>query len=203
MLHFWEVIFLCKKTKNINISWKEQFMNTWIFMMEHIYVWKRNFRSGHSQMLFKIDVLENIASFIGRNLWWCRFLIKMLCSGLQVCNVIKKRLLHRCFPSKFATFLTTLYRALPVSASGIYVCFHTAFSLRGQSPFCYPHKMAGETREWFIKKTQNSHQYSNLCDLWHFNHFLLVDKHFSLNQCYTSRTVVKLNQFGGETFLSI
>ena len=101
-------------------------------------------------MLFKIDVLENVASFIGRHLCWCRFLIKMLCSGLQVCNFIKKRLLHRCFPLKFAKFLTTLYRALPVSASGIYACFHTAFSLRGQSPFCYPRKMAGESREWFI-----------------------------------------------------
>ena len=129
-------------------------MNTWIFMMEQIYVWKRNFGSGRSQMLFKIDVLENVASFIGRHLCWCRFLIKMLCSGLQVCNFIKKRLLHRCFPLKFAKFLTTLYRALPVSASGIYACFHTAFSLRGQNPFCYPGKMAGESREWFI--TTNS-----------------------------------------------
>ena len=134
MLHFWEVIFLCKKTKKINISWKEQFMNTWIFMMEQIYVWKRNFGSGRSQMLFKIDVLENVASFIGRHLCWCRFLIKMLCSGLQVCNFIKKRLLHRCFPLKFAKFLTTLYRALPVSAFwNLRVLSHRFFLKRSKS----------------------------------------------------------------------
>ena len=102
-------------------------------------------------MFLKIGVLENVKSFIERHLCWCRFLIKMLCSGLQVCNVIKKRLLHRCFPLKFAKFLTTLYRALPVSASRIYACFHTTFSLRGQSPFFYPLKMVGESREWFIK----------------------------------------------------
>ena len=155
MLHFWEVIFLCKKTKKINISWKEQFMNTWIFMMEQIYVWKRNFGSGRSQMLFKIDVLENVASFIGRHLCWCRFLIKMLCSGLQVCNFIKKRLLHTCFPLKFAKFLQ--------STSG--ECFWNLrmlshrFSFRGQSPFCYPCKMAAESREWFI------YHYYRICNI--------------------------------------
>ena len=69
-------------------------MNTWIFMMEQIYVWKRNFGSGRSQMLFKIDVLENFANITGRHLCWSRFLIKMLCSGLQVCNFIEKRFIH-------------------------------------------------------------------------------------------------------------
>ena len=78
-------------------------MNTWIFMMEQIYVWKRNFGSCRSQMLFKIDVFENFANFTGRHLYWSRFLIKMLCSGLQVWN----RLLRRCFPLKFAKFFTT------------------------------------------------------------------------------------------------
>ena len=81
-------------------------MNTWIFMMEPIYVWNRNFGSGRSHMLFKIGVLENLANFTGRHLCWSHFLIKMLCSDLQLCNFIKKRLLRRCFPLKFAKFLT-------------------------------------------------------------------------------------------------
>ena len=33
--------------------------------------------------------------------------------------------------------------------------------------------------------------------------FVRGDQPFSHNECYTYRTVVKLNQFGGETFLSI
>ena len=109
-------------------------------------IWKRSFA----------DIIQNICS------WKCRkfhrkapVLVSLFNKdvvfrslGLQ----LYLGLLHRCFPLKFAKFLTALYRALPVSASGIYVYFHTAFSLRGQSPFCYPRKMAGESREWFIDK---------------------------------------------------
>ena len=55
---------------------------------------------------FKIEVLKNFANSTGKQ-------------GLKVCNFIKNRLQHRCFPKKFAKFLITafFYRTFPVAAS--------------------------------------------------------------------------------------
>ena len=47
-------------------------------------------RSSRSQMFFKIDVLKNFTMVSG-----------------QACNLIKKRLQHRCFSVKFAKFSRT------------------------------------------------------------------------------------------------
>ena len=62
----------------------------------------RKYRGSPSQMLFKIDVLKNVVNFTGKHLCWSLFLIK-----LQGCNFIKRKLQHRCFPVKFAKFLST------------------------------------------------------------------------------------------------
>ena len=51
------------------------------------------------------DVLENSTNFTGNHLWRSLFLIKL---QPWVCNFVKKRLHHRCFPAKFFknTFFT-------------------------------------------------------------------------------------------------
>ena len=54
-------------------------------------------------MFFKIGVLEKFKNFTGKY--------------LQACNLIKKRLQHRCFPVKFAKFLRTLFYRTPQVAS--------------------------------------------------------------------------------------
>ena len=46
------------------------------------------------------------ATGTGKNLCW--FLLFNKVEGLQVCNCIKKRLQHRCFPLNIAEFLKTL-----------------------------------------------------------------------------------------------
>ena len=58
-------------------------------------------------MFFKIGVLKNFKNFT-----WKRLVLESNFSkvaGLICCNFIKKRLLHRCFPVKFAKFLRTLF----------------------------------------------------------------------------------------------
>ena len=63
-----------------------------------IVYWCETNRSSLLQMLFKIDVLKNFTYFTGKHLCWSLFLI-----NLQAW----RRLQHRCFPVKFATFLKT------------------------------------------------------------------------------------------------
>ena len=53
----------------------------------------------------KKAVLENLAIFTGKDLRQSLFFHKN--AGLQVCNFIEKRLLHRCFPVNIAKFLRT------------------------------------------------------------------------------------------------
>ena len=52
-------------------------------------------------MFFKIGALKKFANFTGKYLCWSLFLKKL---DPQVCNFIKRRLQHRCFPVKFAVF---------------------------------------------------------------------------------------------------
>ena len=63
-----------------------------------------NYRSIRSQMFFKIGILQNFANFTGKNLCWSLFNEVV---GPQACNLIKKRLQHKCFPVKFAKILRT------------------------------------------------------------------------------------------------
>ena len=79
-------------------------------------------------MFFKTGVLKNFAIFTGKKLWWSFFLITLqasvakhtlkilqceyrkifkICLVLEVCNFIKKRLQHRCFPVNIAKFSLT------------------------------------------------------------------------------------------------
>ena len=55
----------------------------------------------------KIDVLKNFAKFTRKYLCWSLFLITV--AGLEACNFIKKRFLHRCFPVNIAKFLRTAF----------------------------------------------------------------------------------------------
>ena len=112
-------------------------MTAWNFMMEPNFCMK--FRMSSSKQVFT-----------GKHLCWGRFLISCTHSGLQVCNSIKNGLQHRFFPVKFVRILRTPFIK---STSGS--CFWNLHALsplvfRGQSPFCYPRKMVGESQEWFI-----------------------------------------------------
>ena len=66
-------------------------------------LWLSFVRSCHLEMFFKMDVLKNFTNFTGKNLCWNFFLDKV--ADLKVCNFIKKRLQHRCFPVEFHKFL--------------------------------------------------------------------------------------------------
>ena len=62
-------------------------------------------RSRHWRCSVKQGVLKNFAYFTGKNLCWSLFLINLQFWGVQF---YLKRLLHRCFPVKFANFLRTI-----------------------------------------------------------------------------------------------
>ena len=80
-------------------------------------------RSSCSQMIFKIGVFKNFATFTGKHLCWSLF---HKVAGFQACNFTKKSLQHRCFPVNIAKFLrTAFYRMSPVAASVMHnVLFH-------------------------------------------------------------------------------
>ena len=68
----------------------------------------------------KKDVLRNFAKFTGKHLWQGIFLNKV--AGLRFATLLKKRLLHRCFPVNFAKFLRTFpddcfYKVHPLEKS--------------------------------------------------------------------------------------
>ena len=75
----------------------------------------RNYRSIRLQ-------IKNLTNFTGK-----KHVLKSLFNKFAYCNILKKRLLHRCFPVKFVKFLRTafFYRASPVAASGIII--HSVF----------------------------------------------------------------------------
>ena len=67
-------------------------------------------------MLFKIGVLKNFGNLTGNHLCWSLLFNKD--AGLNVCNAIKKRLQHRCFPVNITKFLrTAFYRTSLLVAS--------------------------------------------------------------------------------------
>ena len=67
-----------------------------------------NFKSSHLQMFFIIDVLKNLAMFIGKHLCWSWFLLLFnIVAGLEDRSCIKKRLQHKCFLVNIAKFLRT------------------------------------------------------------------------------------------------
>ena len=60
-----------------------------------------NFQKQPPEVFRKIGVFENFTKFTGKNLRQSPFLIKLQALG---CNLLKKRLWHRCFPMKFLKF---------------------------------------------------------------------------------------------------
>ena len=66
--------------------------------------------NDRSQIFFKIGVFKNFTIFTEKRLCWNLFLIK-LCqvADLKACNLIKKRLQHRCFPLNIDKFLKTAF----------------------------------------------------------------------------------------------
>ena len=59
-------------------------------------------------MFFTKGMLKN---FTVKYICWSLFLIKLQTSGLNVCNIIKKRLQKQCFLVKFAKFFRTPFFA--------------------------------------------------------------------------------------------
>ena len=66
--------FLCLMQSNFN--WRRNFVKT------HWQI-KRDYRSSHSQMLFKISVLKYFANFTEKHLCWSLFFNKVAVPGLQ------------------------------------------------------------------------------------------------------------------------
>ena len=52
-------------------------------------------KNSHRRCSIKKAVLKNLSIFIGKQLCWSLFLIKL---SFQTCNFIRKGLQHRCFP---------------------------------------------------------------------------------------------------------
>ena len=61
------------------------------------------FRSSHQRCPVKQYVLRNLAKFTGKHLRQSLFFNKVAATA----TLLKKRLLHRCFPVNFAKFLQT------------------------------------------------------------------------------------------------
>ena len=58
-------------------------------------------------MFFIIFVLKNFPIFTGEHLCWSLFFNKV--AGSQVCNFMKRRFKHSCFPVNIAKFLKTAF----------------------------------------------------------------------------------------------
>ena len=85
------------------------------------------FRSSHSQMFFKIDVLKNFANFTGKHLCWSLFSIQL--QALRPASLLKRD--FNMFDSNVMTYMFSceiceifkiifFYRTPPVAASIYY-----------------------------------------------------------------------------------
>ena len=64
-------------------------------------------RGSHQRCSMKKGVLRNFIKFTGKHL--CQSLFFNKVAGLRLSTLLKKRLLHRCFPVNFGKFLRTLF----------------------------------------------------------------------------------------------
>ena len=70
----------------------------------HIYKIKTDInRSSRRKCSVRKNVLGNLAKFTAKHLYQNLFFNKVM----EACNLLKKRLSHRCFPVNFAKFLRT------------------------------------------------------------------------------------------------
>ena len=93
------------------------------YIISHVHIEKKNFlkkkkeketvvhRCSSKQVFLKISQISRESNCVGVSF--------NKVAELRVCNFIKKRLQHRCFPVKFAKFLGTpfFHRTPPVAAS--------------------------------------------------------------------------------------
>ena len=105
--------------------------------------WRKNLRSSRRQRCsIRKSVLRNFAKFTRKHMYQSLFFNKIegLCQslffnkGLRPATLLKKRLVHRCFPVNFAKFLTTPSLATEhlwttVSETWISSWFHSLFHL--------------------------------------------------------------------------
>ena len=75
--------------------WKVSYLNYFFFLM--FLIKEVLYKSSHSQMFFKIDLLKNSSNFTGKHLWQILFSIKLW-------NFVKMGLQHRCYLVKFHLF---------------------------------------------------------------------------------------------------
>ena len=67
--------------------------------------WKVKYRSSRPEVLRQKVVLRNFAKLIGKHL--CQILFFNKVAGLRPATLLKRRLLHRCFPVNFRKLLRT------------------------------------------------------------------------------------------------
>ena len=84
-------------------------------------------------MFYKIGLLK-ISENLQENTCARVFFLEKV-AHRQVCNLIKKRLQHRCFTVNFAKLLKALYRIPPVRASNFNSTFLTLYRVRRVSTF--------------------------------------------------------------------
>ena len=74
-------------------------------------------RSSHPEMLCQKGVLKNVAKFPGKHL--CQgFFFNTFCRP-EVCNFIKKRFWHSCFPVNLVKFLRAPFYGTPPMATSV------------------------------------------------------------------------------------
>ena len=74
--------------------------------VEYVFSYVSSIQEQPSEGFYKKAVLKHFAIFKGKNLRWEFLFDKVV--GLQVCNFIKNRLQHRCFPVNNAKLLKTI-----------------------------------------------------------------------------------------------
>ena len=95
--------------------------------------WRKNLRSSRRQRCsIRKSVLRNFAKFTRKHMYQSLFFNKI--EGLRPATLLKKRLVHRCFPVNFAKFLTapslaTEHLWTTVSETWISSWFHSLFHL--------------------------------------------------------------------------
>ena len=91
-----EEIFTTRIFLNKDIAFKK----FWYFpFLTFVVSGSRMYRSSRFQLFFKIGILKNFAIFTGRHFCWSLF---NKVAGLQGCNIMIRRLQHRCFPLNIA-----------------------------------------------------------------------------------------------------
>ena len=84
-------------------------------------------RSSHQRCSVRKGVLRNFAKFTGKHLSQVLFYNKV--ADLEPATLLKKRLLHWCFPMNFAKFLRTPFHRKPLND-----CFLTIQHVLAENP---------------------------------------------------------------------